>query len=55
MRSITIEEIETIDCTKCCVVDLRPEEQYRRGTFPGAINITMEQFEERKAEIPKEK
>lgn len=55
MKSITIEEMETIDYTKCCVVDLRPEEQYRRGTFPGAVNIPMEQFEERKTEIPKEK
>lgn len=55
MKSITIEEIEAIDCTKCCVVDLRPEEQYRRGTFPGAVNIPMEQFEKRKTEIPKEK
>ena len=55
MKSITIEELEKTDQTKCCIVDIRPEEQYRRGTFPGAVNIPMEQFEERKAEIPKEK
>ena len=53
MKSITVEELETIDHTNSCIVDLRPEEQYRRGTFPGAVNIPMEQFEERKAEIPK--
>lgn len=55
MKSVTIEELEKINQTKCCIVDLRPEEQYRRGTFPGAVNIPMEEFEERKAEIPGEK
>ena len=54
MKSITIEELETIDYTKSCVVDLRPEEQYRRGTFPGAVNIPVEQFEDRKAELRKD-
>lgn len=53
MESITIEELETSERTDCCIIDLRPEEQYRRGTFPGAVNIPMEQFEERKAEIRK--
>lgn len=55
MKSITIEELEKTDGTKCCIVDIRPEEQYKRGTFPGAVNIPMEQFAERKQEIPKEK
>ena len=55
MRSITIEELEKTDCFKHCIVDIRPEEQYQRGTFPGAVNIPMEQFEKRMAEIPKEK
>ncbi|MDD7739626.1 MAG: ATP-binding protein [Lachnospiraceae bacterium] len=55
MRSITIEELEKTDCFKRCIVDIRPEEQYQRGTFPGAVNIPMEQFEKRMAEIPKEK
>ena len=55
MKSITVEELETIDASTCCIVDLRPEEQYSRGTFPGAVNIPMERFDERKSEIPKEK
>ena len=55
MKSITIEQLETTDPSSCYIIDLRPEEQYSRGTFPGAINIPMEQFEERKEEIPKEK
>lgn len=55
MKSITIEELEAIDHTKSCIIDLRPEEQYQRGTFPGAVNIPMDLFEKRKTEIPKEK
>lgn len=53
MESITIEELETSEWADCCIIDLRSEEQYRRGTFPGAVNIPMEQFEERKVEIRK--
>lgn len=55
MKVISIEELERIDLSTCCIVDLRPEDQYRRGTFPGAVNIPMEQFDERKRELPKEK
>ena len=46
MKSISIEELEKIDPTECCIVDIRPEEQYRRGTrfrvlsiFPWNIDI----------------
>lgn len=55
MNSITIEELEKIDPSTCSIVDLRPEDQYKRGTFPGAVNIPVEQFGERKRELPKEK
>ena len=55
MKAITIEELETVDPSTCCIVDIRPEDQYKRGTFPGAFNIPMEQFDERKRELPKEK
>lgn len=55
MKSITIEELEAINHTECCIIDLRPEVQYKRGSFPGAVNIPMEQFEKRKIEIPKDK
>ena len=55
MKVISIEELERIDPSTCCIVDLRPEDQYRRGTFPGAVNIPMEQLDERKREFPKEK
>lgn len=52
MKSITIEELERLDSKACCIVDIRPKEQYERGSFPGAVNIPMEQLEERKAELP---
>lgn len=52
MKSITIEELERLDSKACCIVDIRPEELYDRGSFPGAVNIPMEQLEERKRELP---
>lgn len=55
MRAITIEELERINPSACYIVDIRPEDQYVRGTFPGAVNIPMEQLNERKMELSKEK
>ena len=51
MKSITIESLERADKDKVLVVDIRPEDQYLRGTFPDAINIPMAEFEDRKAEL----
>ena len=51
MKSITIESLERADRDKVLVVDIRPEDQYERGTFPGAVNLSMAEFEDRKAEL----
>ena len=51
MKSITIESLERTDKEKVLVVDIRPEDQYQRGTFPGAVNLPMEEFEDRKTEL----
>ena len=51
MKSITIESLEREDKDKVLVVDIRPEEQYQRGTFPGAVNLPMAEFEDRKTEL----
>ena len=51
MKSITIESLERADKDKVLVVDIRPEDQYQRGTFPGAVNLPMAEFEDRKAEL----
>ena len=55
MKSITIEELEQINKDTCCVLDIRPQEQYERGTFPGAVSIPMDVFEENIDRIPKDK
>ena len=51
MKSITIESLERADKDKVLVVDIRPEEQYQRGTFPRAVNLPMAEFEDRKTEL----
>ena len=51
MKSITIESLERTDKEKVLVVDIRPEDQYQRGTFPGAVNLPMAEFEDRKTEL----
>ena len=51
MKSITIESLERTDKDKVLVVDIRPEDQYQRGTFPGAVNLPMAEFEDRKTEL----
>lgn len=55
MKSITVEELEQINKDTCCVVDIRPQEQYERGTFPGAVSIPMDVFEENMDRIPKDR
>ena len=51
MKSITIESLERADKDKILVVDIRPEDQYQRGTFPEAVNLPMAEFEDRKTEL----
>ena len=51
MKSITIESLERTDKDKVLVVDIRPEYQYQRGTFPGAVNLPMAEFQDRKTEL----
>jgi tRNA(Ile)-lysidine synthase TilS/MesJ/rhodanese-related sulfurtransferase len=55
MRSITIEELEKLEISARTVVDIRPSEEYGRGSLKGSINIPMEDFESRKEEIPTDK
>lgn len=55
MKSITIEGLEQLSGEDSCIIDIRPKEQYDRGTFPGAVNIPMEQFEEKQPELPRDK
>ena len=46
MNTISVEELEKIDSSKITIVDVRPADQYSRGSFPGAVNIPLDEFEE---------
>lgn len=37
------------------VVDVRDEKDIKKGTFPGAINIPINQLEQKMGELPKDK
>lgn len=55
MKKITVEELEKIEWNQSMVVDIRPNDQYQRGTFPGAVNIPMAELEERRKELDEAK
>ncbi len=47
MNTISVEELEKIDSSEITIVDVRPADQYSRGSFPGAVNIPLDEFDER--------
>ena len=57
MKTITIEELEALKDAEKTVVDIRPQDQYMRGTFPGAVSLPAsrleEQYEEETARLDK--
>ena len=57
MKTITIEELEALKDAEKTIVDIRPQEQYMRGTFPGAVSLPAsrleEQYEEETARLDK--
>lgn len=53
MQSVTIEELETQK--EPFIVDIRTEDDYKRGSLQNAINIPMVQLKERMAQLPKDK
>ena len=55
MNTISVEELEKIDSSKITIVDVRPADQYSRGSFPGAVNIPLDELRDRLAELPKDK
>ena len=42
MKTIRVEELEQLSADEIQVIDLRPEEEYKRGSFPGAVNLPLE-------------
>ena len=57
MKTITIEELEALKDAEKAIVDIRPQDQYMRGTFPGAVSLPAsrleEQYEEETARLDK--
>ena len=57
MKTITIEELEALKDAEKTIVDIRPLDQYMRGTFPGAVSLPAsrleEQYEEETARLDK--
>ena len=57
MKTITIEELEALKDAENTIVDIRPQDQYMRGTFPGAVSLPAsrleEQYEEETARLDK--
>ena len=36
-------------------MDVRPADQYSRGSFPGAVNIPLDEFDEKMEAVDKDK
>lgn len=53
MKTITIEDVEKKDINQVTILDIRPEDAYCRGTVEGAINIPMQEVDNRRDEIPR--
>ena len=50
MKTITIEELEALKDAEKTIVDIRPQDQYMRGTFPGAVSLPASRLEEQSEE-----
>lgn len=55
MKTITIEDVEKKDINQVTILDIRPADAYCRGTVEGAINIPMQEVDNRRDEIPRDK
>ena len=55
MNTISVEELEKIDSSEITIVDVRPADQYSRGSFPGAVSIPLDEFDEKMESVDKDK
>lgn len=55
MKSITIEELEQKNTSDAVIVDIRPAEEFARGSLEHAVNIPMADFRDRMGELEKDK
>lgn len=49
----TVEELEE-DLREKLVIDVREQEEYKKETIPGAVNIYWEEFEQQKHKLQKD-
>lgn len=55
MNSIAIEELVKLAPDTVTILDVRPAEEYQRGSLEGAHSMPMQEIAERMGEIPKDK
>lgn len=55
MNTIVVEELEKLDRAEIAIVDIRSEEEFKRGTIDGAINLPIEEIPARIDELEKDK
>lgn len=55
MKSVTIQEIESLDPETVTIVDIRNREDYNRSTVPHAVNIPIEHFQDGLPELDRAK
>ena len=41
MHTISVEELENLDRSNITILDIRSEDDFRRGSLPGAIHVPM--------------
>lgn len=46
MKSVTVEELEGMDASQITIIDVRRKEDFEKNTFPNAVNIPLEAFQE---------
>jgi tRNA 2-thiocytidine biosynthesis protein TtcA len=55
MQTVKIEELGTFDKNHTIILDIRKKEDFDRGSMEGAVNIPMDEIEERYKELDREK
>ncbi len=55
MNCISVEELLKLDPETATILDVRPEEEYKRGSVRGAKSMPMAEISGRMAEIPKDR
>lgn len=55
MRTITVEELEKLDPSGMMIVDIRPEEEFRRGTMAHAVSMPLDEKWEEIPPLPEDK